>query len=470
MERAAECILKQFRKDWSVTQKVLILCGPGNNGGDGLALARMLLQVGYETQIMLLHSGRLSSDCKTNKERLQTLFPQFITIQKSKFVPPNICSNTLIVDTLFGTGVSRPLEGVFADAIKWTNTLSNQVLSVDIPSGLQGEACIANADTPIIQANRTYTLQFPKLAFFFSENEKIVGKWQTIDIQLHPNAIRKTDSNFLFLEKSDIALKLKKRNRFSHKGNFGHTLIWAGSNGMAGAAVLATKGTLRSGVGLVSVHSDADNRIILQTAVPEAMFLTEMKSVKPFNAVAFGPGLGKSKETRMMLSKWLKKLHQPIVLDADALNIISENKELLHHIPPHSIVTPHPKEFERLFGKTKTSKARIERASKKAKELNIIIVLKGTYTCIAMPNGKLYFNSTGNPGMATGGMGDVLTGLIAGLLSQGYLPEDAALIGVFIHGIAAELAMEEQSEESLLPTDLLSFLGKSFQLLHSLKK
>ena len=462
MERAADRILQHFRKDWGMNTEVVILAGPGNNGGDGLALGRMLLQIGYEVQVILLHSGKISADCKINKERLQEYFPDFFTEQNGRFDPPEMTKETVIVDALFGSGLSKTIDGIYKKAIQWINSRPNRVVSVDIPSGLPGEACRTETDC-VVEADFTYSLQFPKLAFLFPENEKFVGKWKVIDIQLHPKVIADTESNFVFLEKSDIQAILKSRARFSHKRTFGHALIWAGKKGMAGAAVLTSRGALRSGTGLVTVHSLEENRVILQSTVPEAIFVNELPNLVHYNSFAFGPGLGTDNQTSDMLFELLKTVQKPCVLDADALNIISQHKNYLDFIPENSILTPHPGEFERLFGPSANSQERIDKASEKAQEYSFIIVLKGANTLIATPDGKLYFNSTGNPGMASGGMGDVLTGIIAGLLAQGYTSEQSALMGVYLHGLAADLALQTQSEESLLASDVAGNLGNTFK-------
>ncbi|MFV0391920.1 MAG: NAD(P)H-hydrate dehydratase, partial [Paludibacteraceae bacterium] len=317
----------------------------------------------------------------------------------------------------------------------------------------------------IVRADLTYSLQFPKLSFFFAENEEYVGEWKVIDIQLHPHAIDKTETDYFYIEKEDIRPLFQPRSRFSHKGTFGHTLIWAGKKGMAGAAILASKGALRAGAGLLSVHSVEENRQILQTAVPEAIFLTEIKNPENYTSCAFGPGIGTSNEASEILFQLLESIQSPCILDADALNIISENKRFLSLIPTNSILTPHPKEFERLFGTSANSPDRLQKARQKAVEYKITLVLKGAFTAICTPNGNVYFNSTGNPGMAVGGMGDVLTGIIAGLLAQGYSPEDSAKLGVYLHGLAGDLVLKEQSYESLLPSDLLENMGSAYTIL-----
>ena len=240
MERAADRILQQFKKDHTLNRDILILAGPGNNGGDGLALGRMLLQAGYDVRVILLHTGNLSPDCRQNKERLTELFPDFFTEHINHFSPATLSGNTLIVDALFGSGLSRDPDGIFAEAIGWINESGKTVVAIDIPSGLPGDGC-AKPNQTAVKTHLTYTLQFPKLAFLFAENEKYIGKWQVIDISLHPRGIAETESDVIFVEKMDIQKMLKIRPRFSHKGTFGHALIWAGCKGMAGAAVLASK-------------------------------------------------------------------------------------------------------------------------------------------------------------------------------------------------------------------------------------
>jgi len=479
MERAADALYWEFIGNFPYLQPVCILAGPGNNGGDALALARMLLKSGYEVSVFLIHSGSLSPDCETNRQRLIETFPEALNEIQNTFIAPKITDETIIIDGLFGSGLSRPLTGIFAKAVQWINNAGCEVVSIDIPSGLQGEEIPLTPKgeqekiTNIIKADYTFSLQFPKLAFLFPENEAFIGNWEVLDIGIHLKAIEEISSDFFYLEKTDIAALLKNRSKFSHKGTFGHALIVAGSKGMAGSSVLSAKAALRVGAGLVTVHGPECNRTIVQTAIPEAIFqsdiqtdfISEVENVEKYNAIAIGPGIGTESETKESVGKFLKKLNKPCVIDADALNIIGQHKDLLQFIPKNSIITPHPKEFERIFGESKTSYERMLKTQEKAKLHGIIIVLKGAHTLIATPDGGLFFNSTGNSGMATAGSGDVLTGILVGLLAQGYNPEDAAKIGVFIHGCAGDLALENQSEESLIASDIIEYLGKAFKSL-----
>jgi len=476
MERAADALYWEFVGQFPYLQSVCVLAGPGNNGGDALAIARMLLQLGYPVSVYLLHTVGLSVDCEINRKRLLEKFPTALTELKNEFIAPSINEETILIDGIFGSGLSRPLTGSYAQAVKWMNSSGCKVVAIDIPSGLHGEENATEDSSIIVRADYTLSIQFPKLSFFLPENAKYVGNWRTVDIGLHPKAIEMTNSDLFYLEKNDILPLLKKRHKFSHKGTFGHAYIAAGSLDMAGAAVLSARAALRSGAGLVTIHSAAANRIIVQSAVPEAIFqsdkadnfITEIETLETYNAVVIGPGIGKNDKTTAMLQQFLENHNKPCILDADALNIISQNKELLTLVPQNSILTPHPKEFERLFGKCSSGYERIKKASEFAKKLELIIVLKGANTLIATPDGKLFFNSTGNSGMATAGSGDVLAGMLGGLLAQEYLPEDAAKIGVYLHGLAGDLSLQQQSAESLIAGDIIENIGIAFNSISSL--
>ena len=476
MERAARALCEKYLSAFSGQNTVCILAGPGNNGGDALALAGLLLIAGLDVKVVLLHLGKLSDDCETNKQRLLQKLPDCLIELKTEFIAPKITNDTILIDGLFGSGLTRTLNGIFAEAVSWINQSGCQVVSIDIPSGLQGEE---NPDLmiPIVKANRTFSLQFPKLSFLLPENAEFVGDWDVLDIGIHPKAIEEMLSHYFFIVESDITFLLKKRPQFSHKGTFGNALIVSGSKGMAGASVLSGKAALRSGAGLVTVHGPECNRVIVQSSVPEIIFntdkadkyITEVVEIEKYNAVAVGPGIGAAPETVGFLRETLNNKMSSCVLDADALNIIGQNKELLVLIPKNSILTPHPKEFERLFGLCRNSYERMLKAQRMAQKYQFFIVLKGRFTLIATPDGNLYFNSTGNSGMATAGTGDVLTGLLTGLLAQGYTPENASKIAVYIHGLAGNIALENQSKESLIAGDIIESIGKAFLSLHNLR-
>lgn len=473
MERAANAVFQKFRLKFSKENPICILAGPGNNGGDALALTRMLLNENYKVTVYLLFTENLSDDCEINRQRLSKAYPDSVCVLKNNFSIPSISKNTIIIDGLFGSGLSRPLTGIFSEAVKWINQSGCIVVSIDIPSGLNGEENKLIEPVYIVKANYTFSFQFPKLAFLFSENSEFTGKWEILDIGIHTEAIQKTSTDFHFLESHEIAKLLKNRSKFSHKGTFGHSLIIGGCSGMSGAVILSGKATLRSGAGLVTVHSAGCNRTIIQASVPEIIFQTDsnleyvshVEIPETANALGVGPGLGNKPESVEMLRNLLKKLNKPCVFDADALNILGEYKELLQRIPKNSILTPHPKEFERMFGNSHNSYEQMLKAQQVAKIYGLVIILKGAHTLIAIPQGKLFFNSTGNAGMATAGSGDVLTGIVTGLLAQNYPPEDAAKIAVFLHGRAGDLSLVNQSVESLIASDLIDNLGKSFKSL-----
>lgn len=473
MERAADVLFTEVIKLYPLKSTAFcVFAGPGNNGGDALALARKLKKSAYTVQVYLCTTGKLSPDCDINRTRLLHNYPEIFTEYLNQFIAPKIEDDTVIIDGLFGSGLSRPLSGIFAESVQFINRLNNTIIAIDIPSGLNGDALHLTTE-PTVKADYTLSLQFPKLAFFFVENDGFLGRWSVLDIGLHPRAIDETPSTYRYLDIYDIRLIHQKRQKFSHKGTFGHLALLAGSKGMAGAAVLASKAALRSGVGLLTLHGPEGNRCILQTIAPEVMYeadrnddcISEFYHADTYDTLAVGPGIGTRTVTIDMLRELLKHLKQPCVLDADALNIIASEKKMLGFVPPGSILTPHPKEFERLSGERGDSFQQMEKAMDMAAKYQVYIVLKGANTKIITPEGLVYFNSTGNPGMATAGSGDVLTGILGALLAQGYTPENAAKLGVFLHGLSADLSLEIESEESLMASDIVAGLGKAFKYL-----
>jgi ADP-dependent NAD(P)H-hydrate dehydratase / NAD(P)H-hydrate epimerase len=473
MERAGATIFNEFISQFYFSCPVYIFAGTGNNGGDALVLGRMLLEQGYDVTISLIHLGPLTPDCDINRKRILDNFPQALVEIVDEFVAPSVTPETVLVDGLFGSGLNRPLSGLVTQVVQWINQSNRLVVSIDIPSGLKGEESVHLESQIVVHANYTYSLQFPKLSFFFSENSLSIGEWKLLDIGIHPQAIAETETEFTFLEDTDIQSLLKVRPRHAHKGTFGHVLVVAGSKGMAGASVLSGKAALKSGAGLVTIHGPSENRMIVQSALPEAIyksdvhsdFVTQVNDFNAYTSVAIGPGLGACFETEEMLSRTLAKFNFPCVLDADALNIISSNLSLLDYLPENCILTPHPKEFDRLFGICTTSYDRMKKAQEMALKWGVVIVLKGAYTQIITSSGHVYINSTGNNGMATAGSGDALTGILVGLLAQGYQADEAARIGVFLHGRAGDLALISESAESLIASDIITYLGKAFKSL-----
>jgi ADP-dependent NAD(P)H-hydrate dehydratase / NAD(P)H-hydrate epimerase len=471
MERAAMQITNWLVQHYSTEQKMVFFAGPGNNGGDALAIARQLANLDYPCEVYLLDFGKdLKDSPATNWIRLEEQGK--VKLVKIRQVDdfPSINQADVFIDGLFGSGLSRPLESFPADLVKRINALPNTTVAIDIPSGLMGEDNSENIQKNIVRADFTLTFQFPKISFLFAENEPFTGKWEVLPIGLHPDGISQTSTDFYFVEKEDVKDLIPVRSKFAHKGTFGHALLIAGSYGKMGASVLASNACLRSGVGLLTSHVPHFGYSIIQTAVPEAMvsiddhdsIFTGVPDLTPFTAIGAGPGIGMKSNTKKALKELIEKVRVPLVLDADALNILSENQGWLKELPENSILTPHPGEFKRLACETDNSWERIQKQIQMAKELKVIIVLKGAFTTIALPNGKVYFNSTGNPGMATGGSGDSLTGIILGLLAQRFPPEHAAIAGVFLHGLAGDLAIRLKSENALIAGDITDFLGKAF--------
>ena len=474
MERAAtQAYFWLMRNLKSKEVSIKIFCGMGNNGGDGLVLARLLATQDIYAQVFILHvSENFSHDCEVNYERLKAIpeVPMYGIFSKDDF--PKIDDNDIIIDALFGSGLNRPLEGVAAELVQHLNDNHAIRIAIDIASGLNGDS-LGNPSSPIVHADYTLSMQFPKMAFFYQENEPFVGKWEVMDIKIHPDFIENLETSNLYTTADVIKPLLHKRGKHSHKGAYGHALLIAGSTGKTGAAMLASESCLRSGVGLLTTHLPKSATLPLQVYLPEAMMsvdesdccFSQLPDLQPYNAIGVGPGLGKAPKTATALKLLIQNAKVPMVLDADALNIISENKTWLSFLPERTIITPHPKEFERLFGKTDNSAQRIELQCEMSVKHNIIIVLKGANTSITFPNGSCFLNSTGNPGMATAGSGDVLTGIILSLLAQRYTHEDAAIIGVFMHGKAGDFAASELGMESMIASDISKHIGKVFDFL-----
>ncbi|MBO4573805.1 MAG: NAD(P)H-hydrate dehydratase [Bacteroidales bacterium] len=466
MERAAMQIYFWLMKKLKTKESsIKIFCGMGNNGGDGLVLARLLASQDIYAQVYIVHvSDNFSHDCEVNYERLKAIpeIPVYGVFSTDDF--PKIDDSDIVIDALFGSGLSRPLEGLAAEMVNHLNDNQAIRIAIDIASGLNGDSI--NNGGVIFRPDYTLSMQFPKMAFLYPENEPFVGKWEVLDIKIHPDYIENIETANFYTTADVIKPLLHKRGKHSHKGTYGHALLIAGSTGKTGAALLASEACMRSGVGLLTTHLPGSAMLPLQVYLPEAMIspdksdnnFSEVPDLQPYNAVGVGPGLGKAEETANALKHLIQEVKVPMVLDADALNIISENKTWLSFLPERTIITPHPKEFERLFGKTDNSAMRLELQREMSVKNNIIIVLKGANTAITFPGGSCFFNSTGNPGMATAGSGDVLTGIILSLLAQRYTPEEAAIIGVFMHGRAGDKVAAEKGMEAMIAGDVVETL------------
>jgi ADP-dependent NAD(P)H-hydrate dehydratase / NAD(P)H-hydrate epimerase len=471
MQRASGAFALAFEKLFSKKEKPIhIFCGSGNNGGDGLCVARYLFKKNKKINVYLLDYKKNTSIFEKVLSDLDLPTSQIFTIRENDdwlSILQKIDKKDIIIDAILGTGLNRPLEGFLEKIIYEINKLSALKVAVDIPSGLFADAqTIGEA----LKANYTFTFQAPKFAFFFPENQDRIGQWKVLDIGLSETffTAQKTDNYYIAPE--IISQIYTPRKKFDHKGTYGASLIVAGSYGKMGAAVLATQACLRSGAGLLTAYIPKIGYDIMQISVPEAMVLSDnnvwnisdIPPTKPYKAIGVGPGIGTSKETVAALERLLENYRQPMIIDADALNILSFRSDLLKNVPKNAILTPHVKEFERLFGESKNEFERHELQKQKAIELKIFIVLKGAHTCIATPEGTCFFNTTGNPGMATGGSGDVLTGILTSLLSQGYPSREAAILGVYLHGLAGDLAAKKNSEEAMAAGDIIDFLGKAF--------
>ncbi|HNL84582.1 MAG TPA: NAD(P)H-hydrate dehydratase, partial [Chitinophagales bacterium] len=464
MERAAKKWTALFLKDYpDKKQTKYIFCGPGNNGGDGLAIARLLLHEKHAVNVFILHSSQYSADFQLNLQRLKHYK---CILSANDF--PKLDKEDIVIDALYGSGLNKPINGLSAALINYLNEQESSIISVDIPSGLYTEK---QSGMPIIQAQKTYTFQFPKLSFLLPASGNTVGNFKVADIGLHPDFISKINTPYFYTNKKEIKALLKTRNKFSHKGTYGHALLVAGSHGKMGAATLCAKAVMRSGAGLLTAHIPGCGYSILQTALPEAMCICDDNNMHisgipiqmTYAAVAIGPGLGTHQDTASALKSFLQANKTPCVIDADALNLIAQHKAMLKLLPENCILTPHPKEFERLTGTWTDDFDRLQKLQSFSKKHKVITLLKGAHTAIADVSGNVYFNSTGNPGMATAGSGDVLTGIICGLLAQGYSALESSILGVFLHGSAADLALKKQSEESLIASDIIKNLGRAFK-------
>ncbi len=474
MERASSAFSSwfyhQFDSEEGRGKPIYIFAGVGNNGGDGLAIARMLSTIfHYKVKAFIVtFSDKLTPDFVSNRQRL----PIDLNVIHSTDSFPKIPENAIVIDAVFGSGLSRPIEGWLATLVSHLNKSKSEsntkIVSVDIASGLFSDS---NSESDaIIQPDFTVSFQLPKLAFLLPQNEKFVGEWNLVDIGQSEKGIEKAASDYEYIDRKLAKLLLKTRTKFSHKGTYGHLLIFAGSYGKIGAAVLCGKSALRTGAGLVSIHLPKSGYEIMQISAPEIMcsidsdeeVISKLPDLSQFKIFAIGPGIGKSEKTIELLSNLLDSVESPIVFDADALNLLSENQELLGKIPKNSILTPHPKEFERLAGKWENDFERLGRQVEFSQKYNCFLVLKGAHTSVSTPKGKVFFNSTGNSGMATAGSGDVLTGMIASLLAQNYSPQNASILGVYLHGLAGDLAVLETGKPSLIASDLIENVGKAF--------
>jgi hydroxyethylthiazole kinase-like uncharacterized protein yjeF len=404
VERAAIAFTHEFCRHFSKQTRIFVFAGEGNNGADALAIARLLIEESYRVETFLFNPNEhLSTDNQFNKQRLEAVPNVTFNEIIKDFYTPKIEDKDIIIDGLFGSGLNRPLERGYAALVDFINKCKAKIVSIDIPSGLFGEDNRTNTMKSVIKADFTYTFNFPKLAFLLPENAPYVGQWTRLDINMHPDIVKKTETKYSLITENDISLAIRPRDRFAHKGTFGHALLVAGSRGKFGAALLAARSCLRSGAGLLTVHVPERAEQIFQSAFPEAMlsfdphsdFFSSIPNLSPYNAVGIGPGIGQHPETASALDRLMSEYNKPMVIDADAINLIASNKDLFAKIPKRSILTPHPKEFDRIAGVSENSYDRLLKAQEMANTYKICIVLKGAYTATCSPEGNVYFNSCG---------------------------------------------------------------------------
>ncbi len=473
MERAAAAFVRWFVPRFGKQQhpQVSILCGTGNNGGDGLAVGRMLYEAGYSVQIYVVAcAGRQSEDFAANLLRLQA-YPDIpaAEIQSAEDLPV-FAAEELLIDAILGSGLSRHIDAgsQLGEIVEYINECENLLVAIDIPTGVSTEGRTLGV---AIRAAYTCTFEYPKFSFLFPETYTYVGEFSIEPIGLSKNFIEEAHTLNQYIVETTVRSIFRPRHKFAHKGVFGHALLIMGSYGKMGAAILATKACLRAGVGLVTVHVPTCGYDIMQVAAPEAMvsldedahIFTRVYDIHKYSTIALGCGLSTKNKTRNALCYVLKNISAPVVLDADALNILGQSPDWLDLMPKNSILTPHLKEFERLFGTSENDFERNELQRQKAKEFGVYVILKGANTCIATPQGECYFNSTGNPGMGTAGSGDVLTGILSGLLAQHYSPLEACILGVYLHGLAGDIAAAQKGQEALIASDITDFLGEAFK-------
>lgn len=473
MERAAGSCFEYLKDNLPINKSIHVFCGPGNNGGDGLVIARLLASHGFLVKVSIVElGGKYSEDFKKSLQALKAASDVDVCYVKDGNLAQDI-QEEVIIDSIFGSGLSKPIKGNLASLIQKLNEANALRIAIDIPSGLFADE--GNTEGAIFQAHHTLSLEFPKRSMMFPENGIYVGNLVILPIGLHPEYVQNIQVDDVLTDEILLQPLLQDRAKFSHKGTFGHALLIAGGKGKVGSAILASKAALRSGLGLLTLNSLQENQISVHSSQPEVMTFSEgnveeikaLPKTMAYDAIAVGPGIGKALATQNMIKLLIQSVKQPLIFDADALNILSENKTWLSFIPTASILTPHLKEFERLFGTFNSHHERIEKMKEVSRKYSIYIILKGAHSTLTSPAGKVFFNNTGNPGMATAGSGDVLTGILLGLMAQGYDSLSSCLLGMYIHGLAGDLALKQESEESLIASDIINNLGKAFQYLRN---
>ncbi|WP_323787639.1 NAD(P)H-hydrate dehydratase [Psychroserpens sp.] len=446
-----------------------VFCGIGNNGGDGLVVARHLITHGYNVKTYIVNcSDKRSKDFLVNYDRIKETTKEWPIMLTCKEEFPQIHKDDIIIDAVFGIGLNRSVDEWVTQLFMHFRTSQAYTLSIDIPSGAFTDKVVDNENS-VVWSNHTLSFQSPKLIFFLPDTAKFSLQWEVIDIGIDREFLFKTKTDAILIGKHEVLPMYQPREKFSHKGSYGHALIIGGSYGKIGATLLASRAALASGAGLVTVFVPKCGYSILQTALPEAMVITDKDDhiitdinfeIEP-NVIGLGIGLGTDAKTITALEKFLKSNKAPLVIDADGLNILSKKKSLLKLLPKQTVLTPHPKELERLIGKWNDDFDKLQKVKALSKKYDIILVIKGANT-ITVYNENYYINTTGNPGLATAGTGDVLTGILAGMIAQGYDALQATLFGVYLHGRSADIAIEDLGYQSLMASHVIEALGKAY--------
>jgi len=467
MERASQVFAFYFMEKFPPSGRVVIFCGIGNNGGDGLCVARLLAARGYAVTVVIVRfSDKTSADFAINFKRLQQSGAVEIMDVHQQSELPELPAGVVVIDSIFGSGLNRPPGGLAGEAVAHINASPAAVVALDIPSGV-----FADEPTPgpAVEADFTLSFQAPKLALLLPDNFRYTGQWEARSIGLSEAFIERQATRHYLVERELARCVLRERKKIDHKGTYGHAQIVAGSRGKMGASALCALGCLRSGVGLLTMHVPGCGYQIMQQTVIEAMttvddqeeHITHVPLMEKRTCIGIGPGLGTAGPTAQAFHELMKKAEVPLIIDADGLNILSQHNDWLKELPAGSILTPHPGEFARLAGRWENDFDKLDKLRALAKTHEVVIVLKGAHTTTACPDGMSDFNTTGNPGMATAGSGDVLTGMLTAFLGQGIEAFTAAKTGVYLHGLAGDQAAKNRGKASMIATDIIDQIPKT---------
>ncbi len=477
MERASKACVSWIEKNIQGKRSFKVFCGTGNNGGDGLAICRLLLEKGHEVQPFIIrHNKKMSTDASRNEARLMQKDISLVrNIYQINDLAP-IESNDIVIDALFGIGLNKEVKGLAAHVIDYINESMAEVIGIDMPSGMLADHPSQHFQS-IIKADHTLSFQTYKQAFLYNENQYWLGDIHLLNIGLDQSYLQSLDRTHRFYDHTFCLSKLRHRDSFSHKGNFGHALLIAGQKGMMGAAILSAKAAMRSGLGLCTAYLPGIGLPVMHSTVPEVIcmasekenYISGLPDLKKYKAIAIGPGIGNDDKTVQTLSDLLSISPVPLIIDADAINLLATHQELFPKIPELSVLTPHPKEFDRLCGKSSSDFERNEKQIAFAQAHKVYVLIKGKNSCIACPDGTCYINTSGNAGMATAGTGDVLSGILLALMAQGYTPNDAVLMAVNIHGLAGDFALEEKGMHAMMAGDLIDQLPVVFKSLENIR-